>query len=142
MTFTQDLPEHVKEEAVEELIDELANYLLQAPGLKPALEACELQPTTRAAGLAARAAVLVLVAHELGQTVASGESALQGAVTGPVKEDVAGDREIYEVAMIGIQEMAAKAIVAKPGSEDLRAEMLKVYGEASIALKTVDDNDK
>ncbi len=136
MSLKQDLPEHVSEEAVEALIDKLADYLLALRSLRPMLEACGLQPTTRAAGLAARAAVLVLVAHELGQTVREDSDGTETLAT------VAGNREIYETSMIDIEELAERAITAQQGSEDLRAEMLKVYATAKLALKLCDDSDK
>jgi hypothetical protein len=64
------LPEHIAPEAVEALIGTLADTLAMDPGIVDALEACHLQPTSRANWLAAQAAVIVLVMHEIGQEVA------------------------------------------------------------------------
>jgi len=63
------LPEHIDEKAVEKLITAMARsierrYIWQ-------MDACNLQPTSRAARLAAEAAVCVLLAHEIGQEVNS-----------------------------------------------------------------------
>ena len=56
---------------IKELIETIAEELLSNPAVKDALTACDLQPTTRAAGLAAASAVNVILAHELGQEVAA-----------------------------------------------------------------------
>jgi len=58
------LPEHIDEQAVEKLITAMARsierrYIFQ-------MDACNLLPTSRAARLAAEAAVCVLLAHEIG----------------------------------------------------------------------------
>jgi len=66
------LPDHVDAAAVEKLIAVLA-YTLRGEAIDGSvavyLDACNLQPTSRAALLAAEAAVAVLVAHEIGQEV-------------------------------------------------------------------------
>ncbi len=64
------LPEHIAPGDVENLIDALAEDLAHDPVIRDALEACHLQPTSRANWLAAQAAVIVLVMHEIGQEVA------------------------------------------------------------------------
>jgi hypothetical protein len=63
------LPKHIDEKAVEDLINDLANRIYA--NMKTFMEGCNLQPTTRAAKLAAEAAVCVLLAHEIGQEVNS-----------------------------------------------------------------------
>jgi len=63
------LPKHIDEQAVEKLIRDLANRIYA--NMQTSLEGCNLQPTTRAAKLAAEAAVCVLLAHEIGQEVNS-----------------------------------------------------------------------
>jgi len=68
------LPEHIDEKAIEKLITALAKRI--ADGLVVSMEACNLQPTTRAARLAAEAAVCVLLAHEIGQEVNSNPEAV------------------------------------------------------------------
>lgn len=65
------LPKQIDAEAVEILIFAIEEALSDSPSIKDALEACELQPTTRANWLAASAAVHVLLAHEIGQEVGS-----------------------------------------------------------------------
>lgn len=64
------LPEHIAPGDVENLIDALAEALAHDPVIADALEACHLQPTSRANWLAAQAAAIVLVMHEIGQEVA------------------------------------------------------------------------
>jgi len=68
------LPEHVERPAADQLVAVIAEVLVYA-GRVPITEAydlCNLQPTTRAAILAAQAAVAVLIAHEIGQGVGDG----------------------------------------------------------------------
>lgn len=55
--------------ALEDLERELADAIMLDVEIFKRLEKCNLQPTTRAAALAARAAVLVLIAHDIGQEV-------------------------------------------------------------------------
>jgi len=64
------LPEHIDAARVINLIDTIESQLSESPIIRDALEACELQPTTRPTWLAASAAVHVLLAHEIGQEVA------------------------------------------------------------------------
>ena len=64
------LPEHVGELEVEALVSTIYERLLDDPAITDALEACNLQPTSRAAWLAANSAVIVLIVHEIGQEVA------------------------------------------------------------------------
>lgn len=64
------LPEHIDEADVENLVSILHERIMDDPELRDAFEACNLQPTNRAASLAAMSAVNVLLAHELGQEVA------------------------------------------------------------------------
>jgi hypothetical protein len=61
------LPSHIQESDVEKLIDRL-DFLIREL-MDEELDACNLQPTTRAARLAAEAAVCVLLAHEIGQEI-------------------------------------------------------------------------
>jgi len=61
------LPNHIRAAAVEALVTALAKTI--QGGLPNAMDSCELQPTRRAARLAAEAAVCVLLAHEIGQEV-------------------------------------------------------------------------
>ena len=72
------LPKHIDEKAVEKLVWDLANRIYSQ--MQTSMESCNLQPTTRAARLAA-AAVCVLLAHEIGQEV---NSDLAGAPETPV----------------------------------------------------------
>jgi len=67
------LPEPMNERAVENLVVILHERIMDDPELRDALEACNLQPTYRAATLAAMCAVNVILAHELGQEVAADE---------------------------------------------------------------------
>jgi len=60
------LPDYVQAKYVDQLIEALA---IRIQGAVIELDACELQPTSRAAHNAAMAAVLVLVTHEIGQEV-------------------------------------------------------------------------
>jgi hypothetical protein len=64
------LPEHIAPGDVENLISAVTGELSMNPVIADALEACHLQPTSRANWLAAQAAVIVLVMHEIGQEVA------------------------------------------------------------------------
>lgn len=138
MTFEQDLPEHVKPKAAEHLIDEIADEFLNpsTSDLQDALEACGLQPTTRAAGMAARTAATVLLAHELGQTVAQDSDGATGDDTAE------GDRETYELAMIEIQETAKKALRHLSDPAALRGELGKIMDSATAALEKTADADK
>jgi hypothetical protein len=68
--FDGILPERIDAAAVDNLIDAIQDQLRDNPGIQDALDACNLQPTRRAAWLAASSAVLVLLAHEFGQEVA------------------------------------------------------------------------
>jgi len=65
------LPDHIDSWDVENLISTIEEQLEDSPVIRDALEACSLQPTTRACWLAANSAVLVLLAHEIGQEVAA-----------------------------------------------------------------------
>ncbi len=65
------LPEHISQASVVVLAAVICERILCDPEVKDALEACELQPTSRAASLAAMSAVNVLLAHEIGQEVAA-----------------------------------------------------------------------
>jgi len=72
MTMHIKLPDHITESNIEKLISSIAASLFYGNTEEPvgwALDACDLQPTTRAAHLAAEAAVCVLLAHEIGQEV-------------------------------------------------------------------------
>ncbi len=62
------LPNHIKQQAVENLIEALAKTI-EFGSFE--MDQCELQPTSRAARLAAEAAVCVLLAHEIGQEINS-----------------------------------------------------------------------
>lgn len=64
------LPEQCGADDVDVLIEVITDRVLQDPMIGDALDRCDLQPTTRAARLAAHAAVIVLLAHERGQQVA------------------------------------------------------------------------
>jgi len=59
------LPNHIEDRKVEWLVTSLERWLLTVSEV----EAYNLHPTTRAARLAAEAAVCVLLAHEIGQEV-------------------------------------------------------------------------
>jgi len=59
-----------KKAAIDTLRATIQEQLLTSPVITDALEACDLQPTTRAAWLAADSALNVILAHELGQEVA------------------------------------------------------------------------
>ena len=61
------LPKHIEAAQVENLVTALAKAIQD--WLTDSMEACNLQPTSRAARLAAEAAVCVLIAHEIGQEV-------------------------------------------------------------------------
>ncbi len=63
------LPDHIRASAIEVLVTALAKVIQD--GVPDAMDSCELQPTRRAARLAAEAAVCVLLAHEIGQEVNS-----------------------------------------------------------------------
>lgn len=63
------LPAHIDPADVENLVATLAAALADDPVIRDALEACNLQPTSRAGWLASQAAVIVLVMHEIGQEV-------------------------------------------------------------------------
>lgn len=65
------LPEHIEEHAVETLVSVIHERIMDDPEIKDALEACNMQPTNRAATLAAMSAVNALLAHEIGQELAS-----------------------------------------------------------------------
>jgi hypothetical protein len=60
------LPDHIQAIAIESLILALS---LRIQGTVVEIDACNLQPTSRASRLAAEAAVCVLLAHEIGQEV-------------------------------------------------------------------------
>jgi hypothetical protein len=62
--------DHIDGEDVNNLIATIEIELANNPVIVDALNACNLLPTTRANWLAAMSAVNVLLAHELGQTVA------------------------------------------------------------------------
>jgi len=75
MTNTFTLPEHLNRQALENLtltITELLMYGVNVP-VTVGYDASNLQPTSRAAWLAANAAVSVLLAHEIGQEVGDHE---------------------------------------------------------------------
>ena len=63
------LPGHIDEADVENLVAILHERIMDDPELRDALKACNVQPTNRAATLAAMSAVNVILAHELGQEV-------------------------------------------------------------------------
>lgn len=74
-TRTFKLPQHIDRDALERLtltITELLEYGAHVP-VSLAYDASNLQPTSRAAWLAANAAVNVLLAHEIGQEGKSDE---------------------------------------------------------------------
>lgn len=64
---TSVIPQHIDPIDVENLAATLAVLITEDPEMAGALEICNLQPTSRAAHLAANAAVNVLLAHEIGQ---------------------------------------------------------------------------
>ena len=74
-----ELPGHIDEADLEILIHHVALMLAydtlvsdpseEPPSLTKLYDACNLQPTSRAAYLAAHNAVLTLLAHEIGQEV-------------------------------------------------------------------------
>ena len=71
MTTQIVLPDNVNRAAADQLVAVIAAALMYA-GNVPITEAydnCGLQPTTRAAILAAQVALSVLIAHEIGQEV-------------------------------------------------------------------------
>jgi len=82
--FITGLPNSVQKEAVDLLIGQLARLLAWDMEISLCLERCGLQPTERAAVLAATAAVSVLFAHEVGQEVA--ESKFMDMLTEDEKE--------------------------------------------------------
>lgn len=67
LTATQD--QRALERALEDLTNEISEALLLDAEIWKHYEKCELQPTHRACALAARAAVSVLLAHDIGQEV-------------------------------------------------------------------------
>lgn len=69
------LPDHIDQADVENLISTIESELEDNPAIQDALNACNLQPTTRASWLAAASAVNVLLAHEIGQEVARDNAA-------------------------------------------------------------------
>ena len=75
------LPLDPKTRALNALIEHVADYL-QSNSITRLLEAANLQPTTDAAYLAANAAVSVLYAHDLGQSVTMLEKSM-GTVPAP-----------------------------------------------------------
>lgn len=69
------LPTHVSQDAYVALVETIAGALIYEgnPLITDALDACNLQPTSRAAILAASATAAVLVAHEVGQEIGDDE---------------------------------------------------------------------
>src|SRR5579859_1444317 len=67
------LPAHIDAADVENLISTIEEALEDDPVIRDALNACNLQPTSRANWLAATSAVNLLLAHEIGQEVARDE---------------------------------------------------------------------
>lgn len=67
-----NLPAHIEQKAVDDLTATIAGVLAYESDVPITLayDACNLQPTSRAAMLAAQAAVAVLLAHEIGQELA------------------------------------------------------------------------
>ncbi len=76
-----ELPEHIDPDNIERLTEVIADKILQDAVVLQALDLCNLDPTTRAARLAAHAAVIVLLAHELGQEVAADFESIHGDET-------------------------------------------------------------
>jgi len=72
-------PEHIKDEKIQALIEVLEDALVDNPAIQDALNACDLEPTTRARWWAAVSAVSVLLAHECGQEVARNDAADEGS---------------------------------------------------------------
>jgi len=70
------LPDHIDAWDVENLISTIEEQLEVSPLIQDALNKCNLQPTMRACWLAANSAVLVLLAHEIGQEVAADSAAI------------------------------------------------------------------
>jgi len=70
------LPDHIDSWDLENLISTIEEQLEDSPLIRDALNACNLQPTTRANWLAAASAVNVLLAHEIGQEVAADSAAI------------------------------------------------------------------
>ena len=68
--ITPTLTSHIDLVAIHQLVHTIANKILHDPRIEFRLDACELQPTTRVASLAATAAVSVILAHEIGQDIA------------------------------------------------------------------------
>lgn len=67
--FTLTPQAQTEQRALEDLERELADAIMLDVEIFKRLEKCNLQPTTRAAALAARSAILVLIAHNIGQEV-------------------------------------------------------------------------
>lgn len=61
------LPTYISETAIDDLTYVIHEQIHDSPVIQDALEACNLDPTSSAAWLAAACAVTVLLAHEIGQ---------------------------------------------------------------------------
>lgn len=67
--WTNIVPAHMEAVRVNNAISTLADQIYEGPIITDALRACGIEPTSRACWLAAAAAVQVLMAEDIGQTV-------------------------------------------------------------------------